>query len=301
MIKVIFVCLFSFIVSACVTTSSSKGALEVSQSLGLKEYKIEFVRVEKKLRSGRAVFKLFGREGSSSSVGQKWEYVKGKNIALTHIGNELIVSDELLTTNENGEFSFTVKLKDSLKYFSWVKKSSYAINSLYLEGALEPETIVPYQVDNEWAGWAKAMPDMSFFIKAEVEAVTYWLPVRYKDVRPLIKEVTHQVYHEKIEEVTFNLTRYGKKIKGVDIYLLGQGPDKSSLLNEYFTNEAYLKYAEKVIPDYVNGEAGGYDVETFFVYPGEYTLKVMGDSKALYMEPVNISKGGERVREVVIN
>ncbi|WP_415894910.1 hypothetical protein ACMXYQ_12430 [Neptuniibacter sp. PT34_22] len=272
MLKRTFILLL-ILLSGCVAQEKKGDATRPDIQEPTIEYRISLEAVERFLRHGDAVFKVEKRDMIVAGAKPKWAPAAGVDVRILHVGKELRSEGGALVTDQHGQVAVKVMLADSLKYFRWVNKLSYGIEPELLEGIEDVQLQSPVKGGQEWKGWDASQVDMDYMVKLGVGNVVYWLPISYKDTRPLIEQVTKKIHSSLMLDVTLELYKEGNVLQGGDVFLIGRAPQPESLLGEYFTREDVKNYAVKTMPKYAQGESGGYDVLNYIVYPGDYKVR----------------------------
>lgn len=291
--KILAICLF-LIISGCKNdTLARKDAPNDVNKTG-DQYRIELVSVAKQLRVGRAKFQVYKRDAGH------WVPAAFAPLNFKHIGNELVVEQpETLRTDEQGQVEFNVRFKDPLKYFRWVKPASYPVSATYKVDIKDVLPTFPYQ--NEGQGWDKADIDSDFLVQLQVAETFYWLPIPYKDIRPVIRQLAGLAHSRKVSSLELFLQDESQRaVTGVDVFLTGTSPVSGELLNDVFTNTEALEFAASVFPGYVQGKEGGYDQTRYSVYPGSYVLDVYRDGKNVLSKEISVEYGVGITRNVLV-
>ncbi len=240
------------------------------------EYRIELLEVKKRLRSGTAVFQLMKRH--TSDPNKEWKVAPNDSLILAHIGDELAIdSPKRIETNDIAIATFQVQLKDPLKYFKGVKPSSYPVTSEFRSFIMEDVDITtPYTKSKPWEGWENAKVDPKYLIQLTKGELTFWLPISYKDIRPLLKNLAYAIHRKRISALTLNLIdNEGSPIEGVDIFISGTTPLTKSLVENASSSQLATEYLIDVFPSYLTAKDGGYDQTKYYVLPGDYLLEVI--------------------------
>ncbi len=255
-------------------------------------YRIELVDLLKQSRSGVAEFLV------QQKVGEEWVPAINTQLWFDFVGSELRVSpDQPLKTDANGVVKFEVRLADPLKYFRWVKSDSYPIVSEYRKVVADVLPTVPYSGEGD--GWDKASIDRGYLIKLKAGEAYYWLPVPYKDIRPVLARVSEAVHLKKMQRVELKLfDQQRTEVEGVDVFLTGAPPPAEDILQGAFTSAAALKYAADVFPEYAAGKVGGYDKKHYQVYPGRYRIEVEKNGQEIFEDVLVFTAESSPVREI---
>ncbi len=290
----VLVILLCVLFAGCTTDALVKSSDGQKSGSPETQYRIELVNVAKQLRVGRAKFQVYVRDS------EEWLPAAFMPVKAVFVGRELeIEHGEGLQTNALGQVEFDVRFKDPLKYFRWVKPSSYPVVASYRPDIQDVLPQFPYQ--NEGLGWSKADIDKNYLIKIQVSETLYWLPIPYKDIRPVVRQLTGLAHARKTASVTLQLKdESNSEVNGVDVFLTGKSPEASELLQDVFTSSAAVEYASRVFPDYVQGRAGGYDQTQYSVYPGDYILDVYRDGKAVLSTEIRFDYEADVTREIQI-
>lgn len=292
------------ILTACAGHQVRDDGHPTNSSDGIK-YLIELSSLDRFQDYGVAEFQVKKRQlGAEIEQSESWQPAAHRTVELSHVGNSLIIKNgnaRQITTDSKGTFRLKVALIDPLQFFRWVKPSSYPLSQDYVAKFGDVERTIPYKQNDSWQGWRHSDVDENYLIKVSVDDATYWLPVSYKDIRPLLKKISEDVHATELAHLELQLEKENhQRLDGVDVFISGENREAATLLNKYVYSKDALDYSLKVFPNFVQHQEGGYDKIKFSLIPGDYTLQIQRSGEIMYEDLIALHKPGNHKITIVV-